>query len=137
VPAVAGQQRHGGEDDQALDALGMALGPEEPRRAPVVDDELDALGAGDVEEALHEARVALHGEVAVAALRAAPEAGQVGRQATGAGQEGQPVVRARRDAVEVERGAVSAGRHGRAAPEEGLAVELRAVLADLGHARGR
>ena len=96
MPAVAGQKRDGVEDDEPLDALGVALGPQQADRAPVVDDEPDAVDAGEVEEALDEGVVAGHREVAVAALARAAEAGQVGRQAAGAAQEGHPVVRARR-----------------------------------------
>ena len=50
VPAVAGQQRHGVHDDEALDALGVALGPHEADGAPVVDDEADAVDLDEVEE---------------------------------------------------------------------------------------
>ena len=38
VPAVAGQERHGVDDHQALDALRLALGEGEPDGAPVVHD---------------------------------------------------------------------------------------------------
>ena len=58
VPAVAGQQRDRVDHDQALDALGEALRPQQAHRAPVVHDEPHALDLRVVEEALDEAVVA-------------------------------------------------------------------------------
>ena len=114
VPAVARQQRDGVDDDEALDALRVRRRPRQPGAAPVVDDEADAVEAERVDERAGEAGVAVEREVAVAALGRAAEAGQVGRDAAGALEERQPVVGARRHAVQLQRSA----RRRRRAPDE-------------------
>ena len=57
VPAVAGQERHGVDDHEALDALGLALREQQADGAPVVHDEAHPLEPALVEEALEEAVV--------------------------------------------------------------------------------
>ena len=80
--------------------------------------------------------VAGHREVAVAALAAAAEAGQVGREAAGALEERDPVVAARRDAVQVEHGrAPAAVGAGALRQKTGWPSSSLGVLRDRGHGR--
>ena len=132
VPAVARQERHGVHDDEPLDALRVAHRPQQADRAPVVDEQPHPVDARVLEEPADEALVALHREVAVAALAGPPEAREVGREPAGPLQEGDPVVAARRDAVDVQHGG-RARRRRRRAPEQRLPVELVGVLGDGGH----
>ena len=83
---------------------GLRIAHSRPDRPPVVHEQPHALDAGVLEEPPDEALVALHREVAVAALAGAAEAGQVGRQAAGPLEERQPSRRC------------SSARRGRTAP---------------------
>ena len=129
VPAVAGQERHDVDRDEPLDPLGRALREREPDRAPVVHDEPHAVEPGVRAEALEPVGVAGDRVVEVAALRAAAEAGQVGRDAAGALEERRPQIAGVGHAVEVQHGRVAAGR---AAPDDRQAVELVVVGGDHG-----
>ena len=125
VPAVPGQERDHVHHHQALHPLGRRLREREPDGAPVVHDEAVALDAHVLEEALEEVPIAGDRVVEVGALAGAAEPGQVGRQAPGPLEERHPVVRARRDAVQVQhRGAVARC----AAPEDRLAVDVLVVV---------
>ena len=81
--------------DDPLDPLGRALREREPDRAPVVHHEPDAVEPRVRGEALEPVGVARDRVVEVAALRAAAEAGQVGRDAAGALEERRPTGRRR------------------------------------------
>ena len=79
APAKALQQRDAVDDDEPLDALGLAARPREPdRRAPVVHAQPHPIDLQRVEQPVDERDVAGERVVEVAALAAAPEAGQVG-----------------------------------------------------------
>ena len=132
MPAVAREQRDAVDHDEPVDALGEALRPQQPDDAPVVHNEAHARDADVIKERLDEAVIAGHREVAVAALAAAPEAGQVGRDAARALEEDDPVVTAGRCAVEVEHGRIVTGR---LAPEQRLVAQRIRVFGDRDHRR--
>jgi hypothetical protein len=69
---------------------------------PVVGDELHRVDPNLGEEALDEARQPRERVVEVATLAGTPEPDQVGRDSAGPGEELDPVVRARRNPVEVQ-----------------------------------
>ena len=73
------EHRHTVDEDDPLDALGVALREREPHgRSPVVDDQLDAVDPEVIEQPLEEVRKAFDGVVQVAALSRPSEADQVG-----------------------------------------------------------
>ena len=133
-PLEAVEQGHGVDDRQPRDAVGVPLGEQQPDgRPPAVSDQ-GHLGNGEaVEELLHEQRVGRQRVVEVAGLARAPEAGQVRGQAAGELEQRRPVVRARRDAVQVEDLAAECRS---AAVEDGGSGDWDRVLVDA-HARPR
>ena len=127
-PGEAAEQRRRVHQDEPLDPLGMTCGEREADGdAPVVGDELDRVDVHLGQEPLEEPGEPRERVVEVAALPGAPEPDQVGRDPTREGEELDPVVRARRNPVEIQ------NRHARrlcGAVEDGRLVEVDRVLVD-------
>ncbi len=104
------------------------------RCAPVVQAQAHVRDAELVEQPVDERDVAGQGVVEVAALAAAAEAGQVDGDPAAERQDVGPVVRARRQSVQIQdRHSVVAGTP----KEDGLAVELDRLLVRVWQGRGR
>src|SRR4051794_36142083 len=102
MPPVAGEERNGGEQQQAVDALRKALGEWEAYNPPVVHHEAEPLQPERVGEAFDPAVIT--GDRVVEVLRppGLPEPGEIGRDAPGPLEEGKPLPRGGRHAVHVD-----------------------------------
>jgi hypothetical protein len=134
MPAVAGEQRQRVDHDEAVDAIRHPRREPQRRRAPVVDDEVDALEAEPVQEALDVAVIAGERVGEGDGLDRVAEARQVGRDATGEREEWRPHDRAVGNPVHVEDGRSVAGRR---VPGDRHAVDLVLMALDVRHPDAR